>query len=116
MTTKTPDAWRAAVAAGTTQAGYWDWEPAPEPGELRPFLVYFDRNVTSMDTVRRVIYAHSFAEARKLAGDAADEFNSDCPDDISLGTAEADSWDYNVSSGYEAALDSTTPVWAPADA
>lgn len=82
MITKTPDAWRAAVAAGTTQAGYWDWEPtSPESTELRPFLVEFSRDVTTIDTFSRVIMARSYAETNQIANQIAEESDLWCPDD-----------------------------------
>lgn len=117
MTTKTPDTWRAAVAAGLTEQGYWSWEPpAPQSTELRPFIAYFDRDVIAVDTFSRVIYARSFQEAEQLAEQAAEEFNSDCPDDVETGTGECRHWDSSVSGAVMDSELATTPVWAPQDA
>jgi hypothetical protein len=117
MTTKTPDTWRAAVLAGETHKGYWDWEPkSPEPTELRPFVVYFDRDVIQVDTLSRIVYATSLAEAEALAEQAAEEFNSECPDDVISGTEECRFWDTDVSANVMASEVASIPVWAPADA
>ena len=97
MTTRTLDAWRAAVAAGTTQAGYWDWEPtSPESTELRPFLVEFSRDVTTADTFSRVIMARSYEEADRLADQLAERADFACPDDAENSGSEVyGSW-FNV--------------------
>ena len=117
MTTKTPDAWRAAVAAGLTEQGYWSWEPpVPKSTELRPFYAYFDRDVVQVDRLSRIIYARSFQEAEALAGQAAEDFDSDCPDDVETGTGGVGFWDSSVSSSPPTAELATIPVWAPADA
>jgi hypothetical protein len=116
------DSWRAAVAAGKTQLGYPEWlemifgPKPPETAELRPFVVYFDRDVIAVDTFKRIIYARSGGEAEALAEQAASEFNSECPDDVLSGTGECGYWDSSVSSGPSAEELAAIPVWAPADA
>jgi hypothetical protein len=57
------------------------------------FKVTFQRQVHDTDEVVRTIEADDIESARRMAAHMADEFNSDCPEDVyTIAGGECDDW------------------------